>query len=251
MTINQPFKRDRLSPATIGNGAIVKVHYPPVVRVDNSSDPYAKESKFVPLDSVNLWKENARLNNGAVPKLARILLRHGQVTPAVVWRKNNVIYKGNTTWKSLDYLRNMPSEQYTALLEELKLDKNLPKPSHIYCLFVDFRDEKSAVDYGLADNKASEWSMWDEDKLEMLVKKYYEDIDKMEKSGGITHIGFTKEELKNLTMIPDIDKVKMSTSTKSLDGMIKLKCDAQDRDALRDWLLENLEDNGFKNVQIV
>lgn len=204
-----------------------------------------------PLDSIKLWKENARNNDAAVPKLGRILIRHGQITPIVVWTKNRVIYKGNTTWKALDWWRNLPEVTYRKILEDMKLPVDRPRPTTALVLWAEFKDEKTAVDYGVADNKASEWSMWDEDKLESLITKYYKDIDTMEKSGGITALGFTSEELKNLTMIPDLDKVKKSSAVVDLSGILKLKCPAEVRDELRDWLLENLKDYGFENVEII
>lgn len=213
----------------------------------------ANESRveLVPLDSINLWKENARINTAAISKLGRILIRHGQVTPVVVWVKDKVIYKGNTTWKALDWWRKLPEPEYFKILDEMKLPHSHPRPVNVLVLWANFKDEKTAVDYGIADNKSSEWSIWDEDKLESLVVKYYDDIDKMESSGGITVLGFAKEELKNLIMIPDLDKVKKASAITDLSGIIKLKCDAESRDELRDWLLENVEDAGFKNVEII
>jgi superfamily II DNA or RNA helicase len=97
---------------------------------------------------VKEWKENPRKNDAAIPKLAEILKEKGQVTPIVVWRKNNVVYKGNTTLKALKSLG----------VEKVKV------------VYADFPSEQSAVAYGIADNKSGEWSEWDDKILGKLMK---------------------------------------------------------------------------------
>lgn len=93
----------------------------------------------VPIDSLKLWKDNPRKNDDAVPKLAELLKVHGQQTPIVVWRKNNVVYKGNTTLKALKLL----------------------KAKTVNVIFADFKSEQAAIAYGIADNKSSEFAAWD------------------------------------------------------------------------------------------
>ena len=51
--------------------------------------------KTVPIDSVKQWKDNPRFNDHILDKMIAILQARGQVTPIVVWKKNNTIYKGN------------------------------------------------------------------------------------------------------------------------------------------------------------
>jgi hypothetical protein len=112
-----------------------------------------KEVKEVKIDTVligtiNLWKDNPRKNNAAVPKLAEILKVHGQVTPIVVWRENMVAYKGNTTLKAMKLLGERA----------------------VKVLFVDFPSEQAAIAYGIADNKTSEWSQWDDELLNRFMQ---------------------------------------------------------------------------------
>ena len=101
----------------------------------------------VAIGKVKLWKNNPRRNDRAVPKLAEIIKARGQITPIVVWRKNMTAYKGNTTLKACKLL-------------EYKTIK---------VLFADFPSEQSAIAYGIADNKSSEFSAWDDSILEGML----------------------------------------------------------------------------------
>jgi ParB-like chromosome segregation protein Spo0J len=129
----------------------------------------------VSLLSVKLWNDNPRINDAAVPKLMEILKVRGQVTPIVVWHKNMTIYKGNTTWKAI---------------------KKLGWPK-IKVLFVDFPSEQAAIAYGIADNKSSEWSQWDDSVL----------LRFMDNREIVTNSGFNEVEVKNL-FEPLINKEK-------------------------------------------
>jgi hypothetical protein len=121
----------------------------------------------VPIDSVKLWKENPRKNDVAVKKLMPIIKAHGQRTPIVVWSINKVIYKGNTTYKAMKLLGFKT----------------------INVIFADFKSEAAAIAYGIADNKSSEFSEWDDDLLSSLMLS--ENID-------ATTTGFTATEYNDL-----------------------------------------------------
>jgi len=125
--------------------------------------------KKVPINSIQLWDKNPRKNDKAVKPLAELLQKHGQRSPIVVWIKDNKIYKGNTTWKAAKLL----------------------KWDSIWVAFADFPDERTAVAYALADNKASEWSDWDDSILAMLLpEKMGSDIQDI---AGLT--GFKEKDL--------------------------------------------------------
>lgn len=127
------------------------------------------EVKRVPINSIKPWKKNPRKNDKAVKPLAELLQKHGQKTPIVVWIKDNQIYKGNTTYKAAKYL----------------------KWDSIWVAFADFPSYKEAVGYALADNKASEWSDWDDSILSMLLP---EAMGKdMNEIAGLT--GFKEKDL--------------------------------------------------------
>ncbi len=127
--------------------------------------------KRVPITSLNLWEDNPRKNEKAVPKLVKILNEHGQRTPIVVWKKNMVVYKGNTTLKAA-----------------MKLGWK-----DIAVILADFPSEAAATAYGIADNKSSEWSEWDEGVLAMLMSAD-------EASFTPESTGFTEKELNGLKL---------------------------------------------------
>ena len=103
---------------------------------------------IVPIVTVKLWKDNPRKNDAAVPRLAEIIKARGQITPIVVWKKNMVAYKGNTTLKACRALG----------MKDIKV------------LFADFPSETSAIAYGIADNKSSEFATWDNDLLKQFMQ---------------------------------------------------------------------------------
>jgi ParB-like chromosome segregation protein Spo0J len=117
-------------------------------QVATSSQPLEKgDLQSVSIDSVKLWKENPRKNEKAAIRLADILKVHGQKSPIVVWKKNGVIYKGNTTYKAM----------------------KLNGAKTIQVLYQDFPSEQAAIAYGIADNKSSEWAEWDDEVLGKLL----------------------------------------------------------------------------------
>ena len=102
----------------------------------------------VGIDTLKLWKDNPRRNEEAAPRLAEIMAVHGQRTPVVAWRKNGVIYKGNTTFKALKLLN----------------------AKTINVIFADFKSEAAAIAYGIDDNKSSEFAEWDSEILKGFLK---------------------------------------------------------------------------------
>lgn len=102
-----------------------------------------KNVKWVDIKSVKPWKDNPRKNDEAVEKLADLLAIHGIKSPLVAWEKNRVVYKGNTTLKAAKLLGL----------------KKVP------VAFVPFPSLSAAKAYGIADNKSSEFSEWDNEVL--------------------------------------------------------------------------------------
>lgn len=188
--------------------------------------PVKKSTKIdvqvVPIDSIKLWGKNPRTNDHAVEPLAKILDKHGQRSPVVVWRKNNTIYKGNTTWKAL---------------------KKLGYPE-IKVQFEDFESEAAATAYGIADNKAGEFSDWDDNVLlELLSAEEFASVRK--------DMGFSEQELKGLEMVPDIDKIgKMKETDTGIRATVKIHCKPEDRDEVRDMLAEWAKDSGFEEIVV-
>ena len=133
-----------------------------------------------------------------------------------------VIYKGNTTWKALKKLG----------VDTIKVQ------------FEDFPSEASATAYGIADNKSSEFSEWDDDILMDLLSA--EEIGALK-----SDLGFTEDELRGLALEPDIDKIgKLKKTDTGIMATIKIHCKPEDRDELRVLLSEWALDSGFEKVVV-
>lgn len=168
-------------------GKVVKAA--PLTRAVKKAEPvltdYAvkvdKEIVTVDINKVKLWKDNPRRNDAAAPKLAEVIKERGRVTPVVVWRKDGVCYKGNTTIKALK------------LLGKKTVD----------VLYADFKSEAAAIAYGIADNKSSEFSEWDDALLSSFLKM--DDV----KATGFTssEIGFFDTVEMTVEKIPAIETV--------------------------------------------
>jgi len=178
--------------------------------------------RYVPIDSVYLWDDNPRNNEAAVRPLSKILQKFGQRSPIVVWSKNNVIYKGNTTWKAMKLLG----------AKEIKVQ------------FENFSNLKSAVAYGIADNKTNEFSDWNDDILrELLSAEEFEDVK--------LDLGFSEQELNGLFMESDLDQINNLTPENSgINGIIKIKCNPNDLEDIREVLRTWAEDCGFDDVEV-
>lgn len=126
--------------------------------------------QWVDINSIKSWEENPRKHSlAATKKLMKILDKYEQVTPVVVWRKNNVIYKGNGTYDALKRL----------------------KKTRIKVQFEDFPSEAAAIAYGIADNRASEFSKWDNETLLNLMTA--EDMP-----NEIVSTGFSEHDLEGI-----------------------------------------------------
>lgn len=178
--------------------------------------------QLVDVNSIFPWKSNPRNNDQAVEPLARILQKHGQRSPVIVWRKNNVVYKGNTTLKAIKLLG----------WKMIKVQ------------FEDFPSEAAATAYGIADNKSSEFSEWNDEILGELLTA--EEIKEF-----LPSTGFTDEELRGLAMEPDIDKVdKLEKTETGIVATIKIQCKPEDRDEMRVLLTGWASECGFENVVV-
>ncbi len=176
----------------------------------------------VAIDSIKLWDKNPRINDQAVDPLAKILEKHGQRSPVVVRVEDNMSDKGNTTWKALKQLNHK-----TILVQ-----------------WESFPSDASATAYGIADNKASEFSDWDDELLANLLT-----AEEMAVVSNDT--GFSEEELRGLEMVPDIDKIeKIKKTDTGIVATIKIICKPEDRDEMRVLLADWAQDSGFEEVVV-
>lgn len=132
--------------------------------------------EIVSIDSVKLWANNPRKNDKAIPKVMESIKEYGQQTPIVVWEKNKVIYKGNTTLKAMKKLGY----------------------GRIAVAWARFKDEREAIAYGLADNKTGEIAEWDDRILAQLLQgETFRGVD-LSEIGRLT--SFTESDLKGIMM---------------------------------------------------
>lgn len=181
--------------------------------IDEKTTKQEIQIKSVSVNTVKEWKENPRKNDEAAVKLAELLKEHGQRSPIVVWKKNMVIYKGNTTFKAVK------------LLGWKTID----------VILTDFPSEIAAIAYGIADNKSSEFSEWDDLILSDLLKADTDGYCVKER------IGFTEKELKGLfNPKKPSGKEKVAKPHHEIDVLgdyIVLSFDStEDVDRFREWM---------------
>lgn len=102
-------------------------------------------------------------------KLVPLIEKYGFINPIII-DKEGIIRAGHTRYKAAI---------------ELKL-KNVP------VLIYDFKDENTASAYAISDNKSSEWSYWDDEKLREIIE------DLKETDFTLDNIGFSDDELEDL-----------------------------------------------------
>jgi hypothetical protein len=177
-------------------------------------------TKIVPIDSVKPWKKNPRNNEGAIPKLAEVLKRHGQISPLIVWVKNNTIYKGNTTWKAL----------------------KLIGATEVEVKFVQFKSEAAATAYALDDNLSGEWSEWDEKMLSELLE-----VDEIK-----ADVAFSAEEVNLMKMGFDMEKIKKINAVYSTlkAKIVVLIVDHSSRESIIEMLEKWINASGIKNIEV-
>lgn len=130
------------------------------------------EIEYVDIDSVKLWEDNPRRNDAAAKKLSKLIKQHGLKSPIVCTRKDRVIRKGNTTLKAARLLGY----------------KKVP------VTFVDFPSKRQAELYGISDNRAGEFSEWDDGLLAELLGRR----SKIPKEQLAVMTGFSQLEIEGL-----------------------------------------------------
>jgi hypothetical protein len=174
----------------------------------------------VPIGDVIPWKNNPRKNDAAAPKLAEVISARGQITPIVVWRKNMVAYKGNTTIKAMQLLNQKT----------------------IRVLFADFPSEAAAVAYGIADNKSSEWAEWDE----AVLQKFFTTPEIVKSSG------FSEIERRALFFEPEPENIKKINAANIglKDKIVVVVLDVSKKDLFKDMLTQWVKSIGFEGIEI-
>ena len=109
--------------------------------------------EYVEIGKLKEWQDNPRINDEAAEKLAKLIEHYGFINPIIATR-DGIVRAGHTRLKA----------------SKIKGLKKIP------VIYVDFKTEKDAIGFSIADNKSVEFSEWDRDKLRVVL----EDLDKID-----------------------------------------------------------------------
>lgn len=142
--------------------------------------PYKLEKFCVSLKKISLLEKNPRINDKAAEKLAVLIKENGFRKPIVI-DQNGKVRAGNTAYKAARLLGM----------------KFIPAAES------DFAGEVEAMRYVVSDNKASEYSYWDNDLLKELVES-----QKLDDKENIKGLGLTDNDLQKLFNIKEEKQFK-------------------------------------------
>jgi ParB-like nuclease domain len=179
-------------------------------------DHEAPPAVWADIDSLHLWKDNPRKNDGEpVDVVARSIKRFGFAAP-IIARTNGEIIGGHTRWKAAKKLglSRVP-------VRYMALD---PVEAHLLAI---------------ADNKTNELAEWDDKMLGAVLGTMGEDVDKL------TGTGMSEEELEKLLNPDDTggDEEGGSKLNSGLSYAVIIECTDERQQAT---LLERFERDGLK-----
>lgn len=124
--------------------------------------------KIIDKDIIQIkeYENNPRFNDNAIDKVAESIREFGFKVPIII-DKNDVIIAGHTRFKAA---------------QELGLEK-------VPCIIADDLSTEQVKAFRLADNKVSEYSTWDEDKL------YIELMELQTMNFNVESFGFDIKEI--------------------------------------------------------
>lgn len=130
--------------------------------------------------SLKVSKDNPRIIDGGVQRIAASLQEFGYVKVSIGVDEKNVLLYGHTTLAAFDYLATLPKEQWGAI----ENPHIIPEVTKIVGLT---EDQKKA--YRIVDNRAGEFTTWDSQLLlNQLQALEANDFD-------IEKIGFNQDDI--------------------------------------------------------
>ena len=135
--------------------------------------------KDISVDILKEYENNPRFNDNAIDKVAESIKQFGFKVPIVVDR-NNIIVAGHTRYKAA---------------QQLQLDK-------VPCIVADDLTPEQVKSFRLADNKVSEYSTWDQEKL------YIELMELETLEFNVESFGFNIQEISTTTTEDDLEQEK-------------------------------------------
>ncbi len=153
--------------------------------------------EWVPIDKLVPWAKNPRKNDVAARHLAEKIRRFGFVAPAVVWPARDMLVAGHARLKAM-HLLLADDPAFTP--------RGAPGPGMVPVRFYDFKDEREAEEYALADNKLNDVAEWDALALFDL---------KTDEGFKLEELGWSLDELTDLS---DVADGKATASFAAMDG---------------------------------
>ena len=194
------------------------------------SEDLQELTQLVPVNSVKPWKDNVNIHTKeSIDKIKKSLELYGQMTPIVVWSGDNQIRKGNGTYLAA---------------KELGW-------KNIYATFIDFQNAVVADMYGTTDNKTSELSYLDEEKLlQLFLRDDVESYTFGDRKKLAEYSSFTEDELRGIFLEADVTKLEKVESKNTGDvSVIQVFCSKEYINDVRDYL-DKLCRIKFKNIEI-
>tara|TARA_Y100000593_G_C4323788_1_gene345517 strand:+ start:3283 stop:4899 length:1617 start_codon:yes stop_codon:yes gene_type:complete len=162
--------------------------------MENGNEPAAF---MVPINELNEWEKNPRVNDAAVDKVAASIRRFGFGAPIVARKEDSVIIAGHTRIKAARTIEGM---------------------THVPVRYLDI-SIKEAEALALADNKLGEIAVWEDNMLAALLADLSEE--------EAVSLGFNEEELEDL--LGDIDQLGKPVFEDDLDDLDRIPEDVKPR----------------------
>ena len=180
--------------------------------------PETLQAFCVPMAGLKPWSKNPRKNDEAAPKLAELIRKHGFRKPIVV-DQNNIIRAGNTAFKAAKLLG----------MSMIPVAKST------------FSSEVAATAFGISDNKASEFALWDDELLSELME-----VEELK--AGRAQTGFSERELNLINTDSRVDTLgRLQEEGKEWLHTIKImKIKPEDKDLILGLVKEALGGTGYE-----
>jgi len=176
----------------------------------------------VPIEELKPWKDNPRINEDSIERLAELIQAHG-FAGVIVASPDGTIRAGHSRYEAVKRLGWKT------------IDVN----------WKEFPSEKAAIAFSLADNKSSEWAEWDKGKLaKIFAKNNKRDLKLLSELSG-----FKKSEI---VWEVDIDKESVKEENDDEEKTYILRVDNvayADVKKLQKSIQEILEDIKFKKIK--
>lgn len=170
----------------------------------------------VELKNINLIKpywRNPRHNEDAVESVMESIEKFGYRVP-IVLDKENVIITGHTRYLAIRKLMGNLNERLKNIPADSDLYQNLAHINNgdVPVLYAKDLPPEDVAEFRIADNKTSELSSWDEDKLIFELRELEECV------------GFSEDELNQLLQIeedfPEITDEEIEETQEQVEGAV-------------------------------